>query len=384
MYWPWTVPNYDPERLPQAVYSSELIHAKRGTAIYLPEPFGRLGHKDGICLKIGDVGYIRNSLFIPLFRASEPLDKNTVMNHPLRPAGFVPIDVGEVDTGRYSAGIQCSRNVETIVINDPGNSDSLMKEGTVIRFLPKADRVAALMTKYPVWRSDVVAEESFAEYMLKHYKSWDKFCIPIKGKVDLLFALGGPESADLVITDSATKAQMTDDNYREWAYFEPEVPHNAAPFVPMKEDAEADTYLQQLEEQHETLATNSVFIRALRLQCRKILFQETIMAAKHWFAGGSYPVPADVDPLQPIADYIFSHSFAWFALFSDNDIKQLIGDLQPNENLRALLKRLQPRVHVDRNLVGRIDPTFPVPRRWYAPQKFGQTLGRVCSPRKGI
>ncbi|KAJ6479263.1 hypothetical protein C8R47DRAFT_1137614 [Mycena vitilis] len=369
MHWPRIQYRRGPRAgdFPQDVYSSELLYARRGTAIYHPQPLGRPALDDPIRLKIGDVGFISNNAFVPMFRATEPMHETTPERHYLVPTGFVPLEPTPVESGRYPAGIQCSRNYDTEVIHDGGNSGSLIKERTVIRFAPTAERGAALLTKYPVWHTDTVDEKPFVDYMLKNYKSWVQLCSRTQClPIDMMFVTGVDVSTyyttvcyhevptvpftDLIILDAATKAQLSRVEDCEWAYFEPHVLHTAAPYVSMKADAETPEYLQQLEEQHETLATNSVFIRALRFRGRKIIFTDSVRAAKLWLDGVLWPPTANFDPLQPLADYIFSHSIAWFALFGDNDIKQMIGDLEPNEDLRGLLERLRPRVRVDKNL----------------------------------
>ncbi|KAJ7656843.1 hypothetical protein DFH06DRAFT_1328388 [Mycena polygramma] len=368
IHWPWYVPpGFQRKNMRQAVYSSELLSAKRGTAIFSPFALERTarGSPEQIGIGIGDVGYMHNSIFHPLFRASEgPEVPEERRLNDLLPDDFVPIEVGEVESGSYPAGIQCVRNLDTSVITDGGNSSSLVKEGTVIRFVPTQTRGAALFTKYRVWRYDVADEKPFVDYILKNHKSWVKFCIYYFGRADLLFVTGADvstyyttmayhprapieTSTDLIVTDSAWKAQMKMSNgtYRAWAWFTGPVLHNAGPIPRMKPDAETDNYLQHLEEQHDTIAASTLFIRALRLQRRRIFSFEIAKWTREmiypWVQYGPY---VDLDPLQPLADYIFSHSIAWFALFGDNDIKQLLGDLRPNEDLRGLLKRLRPRV----------------------------------------
>ncbi|KAJ7157445.1 hypothetical protein C8R46DRAFT_1196116 [Mycena filopes] len=390
----WTSKN-----LPQAIYSSELLGARRGTAIYQAAPIAGPGRTEPTAVRIGDVGYIRAGMgFFTMFQASEPLDEGIPWYHLLRPTNFVPIEVGPVQTGTYPAGLQWARNFNTSLIHDPGNSSSLVKEGTVMRFTPTADRGAALFTKYRVWRSDVVDEKPFADYMLKNYKFWIRHCAHTQGRADMMFVTGvdlstyytsleysgGPPTpwSDLIITDSQTRAHMSveDGSWREWAYFSPHVFHNAAPYTRLAADAETDEYLQHLEEDHEsTTVTTSLFIRALRVQPRRV-FPDTIKWVNNmlglYLGVHDQAVFTDADPLQPLADYIFSHSIASWALFGDNDIKQLLEDLRPDENLHGLLKRLRPRVRVDSSLVGRIDPTFPVPKRWYSPQKVRERLTR--------
>jgi hypothetical protein len=53
-----------------------------------------------------------------------------------------------------------------------------------------------------------------------------------------------------------------------------------------------EEYLQQLEEQQETVATSSLFIRALHLHRRKIFFEGTLRAAKFSWAGSVFHIPA--------------------------------------------------------------------------------------------
>ncbi|KAJ7631694.1 hypothetical protein DFH06DRAFT_700073 [Mycena polygramma] len=335
MHWPWTNPyKPDPSDLPQTFYSSQLLCARRGTAIYHSEPLAtRLGLEHAICLGIGDVGFISRNQFRPMFRATEPMDEAN-LPHDLRLTGFVPLDPCPVASGRYPAGIQCVRNVDTDLVHDGGNSSSLIKEGTVIRFTPTAERGAALLTKYPVWHTDAVDEKPFVDYMLKNYKSWMQLGSRAFGRpIDMMFVTGvdvstyyttvcyssahGPApSADLIIPNTATKAQiaaqaqMRIEDCCEWACFQPRIPHAVGPDLPLKADAETDEYLQQLEEHHEALATNSVFIRALRFRHRKVIFTDTVRTAKLWLDGVLWPTAATADPLQPLADYIFSHSIA--------------------------------------------------------------------------
>ncbi|KAJ7157450.1 hypothetical protein C8R46DRAFT_1355758 [Mycena filopes] len=146
---------------------------------------------------------------------------------------------------------------------------------------------------------------------------------------------------------------MHDGTHREWAYFSPHISHNAAPYTRLAADADTEEYLQQLDQDYETMATTSLFIRALRLQPRRF-FPETVKWVNtmlYLYLGiRQQDVFTDADPLQPLADYIFSHSVASWALFGDNDIKQLLEDLRPHEDLRRLLKRLRPRVRVDGSL----------------------------------
>ncbi|KAJ7657466.1 hypothetical protein B0H17DRAFT_1213505 [Mycena rosella] len=128
---------------------------------------------------------------------------------------------------------------------------------------------------------------------------------------------------------------LHDGTYKDWAYFSTRVGHQACPPTRMSADAESEENLQRLEEQHERVATSCLFVRASLELCLKL-------------TQSLFKLYLDFDPLQPIADYIFSHSFAWGALFGDNDVKEMIGDLRPGEDLRKLLKCLRPRVRVDK------------------------------------
>ncbi|KAJ7157422.1 hypothetical protein C8R46DRAFT_425332 [Mycena filopes] len=377
---------------PQAVYSSALLVAGRGTAVCTAVAIPRPGyeHLSTIPLGIGDVGWILRNAFYPTLRASEPARPDHMPKH------FVPLEIGPVRTGSYPAGLQYARNLEASTLVNPGNTSSLIKGGTVTRFLPTTQHGGALFTKYRVWSSDIIDERPFADYMMKNYKSWVELTCRHTGKADLMFVTGvdmtshyasvwynhksAGAPSDLIVPDSEAKATMKPgihDHWEDWAYFSPTVPFFATSDPPMIPEAETAEYLQQLEDQHGELATNSIFIRALRFQQRRMFFANTRWAIALAFGGGEEPIEIDLDPLQPIADYIFSHSLAGSALFGDNDIKQLIQDIRPEEDLRALLKRLRPRVRVDKNFVGRIDPTFPVPLRWYSPCKIGQVLSRA-------
>ncbi|KAJ7157428.1 hypothetical protein C8R46DRAFT_1040432 [Mycena filopes] len=339
-------------------WNSDLLNSHLYVSNGIPMP--RPGYEHRIPLGVGDVGWILRNAFYPILRASEPARAGHV------PRNFVPLEVGPLKTGSYPAGLQCARNLETSVVIDPGNTSSLIKGGTVTRFAPTTQHGAALLTKYRVWSSDIVDERPFADCLMKNYKSWIDLSCRKAGKADLMFVTGvdmtphyaalwynhkgAGGASDLIVPDSEAMATIQpgiDD--KDWAYLSPPGPFYATAGPQTGPDSETDEYLQRLEDQHGELATSCIFIRALRFQQRSMFFANTRWAIALAFGFGEQPIDIDLDPLQPIADYIFVHSIARFALFGDNDIKQLIQDIRPDEDLRALLKRLRPRVRVGKN-----------------------------------
>ncbi|KAJ7174677.1 hypothetical protein C8R46DRAFT_1347774, partial [Mycena filopes] len=340
----------------QDIYSSQLLSAGRGTALYGAEPISRPGQGRTalfIAAGVGDVGFIERSQFVPIFRATERHVFPEVKDRFL--AEFVPIEAGF----GFCPGFQKQpRLMQT--------HSALVKAGTVMRFARTGSEAAALVTKYRVWHSDVVDDAPFAAYIVKNYKSWTDLCRTHQGRTDLMLVTGVDlttyyagfyfteprfrgepriPSVDLTVTDSAIQERVfqQDREYPDWVEFSPRLNSLAAPVERMAPDAESDEYLQLLEDQHETIAKSSVFIRALRFRHRKV-FPVDLYYREHPFLSqfSSAKVFQEPDPLHPLSEYIFAHSAAWYALYGDNDIKAMIGDLRPDEDLRTLLERHRP------------------------------------------
>ncbi|KAJ6600959.1 hypothetical protein DFH09DRAFT_1069650 [Mycena vulgaris] len=219
----------------------------------LLQPTRRPGERDlALGIGIGQVEYIRKDAFFPMFKASAQWD--ATLNK--FPDNFVPIEVGPVEQGSYPAGIQYVHNLDSSLMVDDNNSRTSQR----------------CFTKYRVWRSDVVDEKPFVDYMLENYSSWTELCSGSRESADLMF-ITGLDVSTYFIAMSDQRAYGQD--------YPPVVPRDASDIY--------GTYI----------SSRSVYSPADKLQ--------------------------NADPLQPIADYIFWSSIAVYALFGDNDIKEMVS-----------------------------------------------------------
>ncbi|KAJ7652634.1 hypothetical protein B0H17DRAFT_1147316 [Mycena rosella] len=235
------------------------------TVFHIPSQCQVVGKKEAMCVGISD---IEQTCFIPFFHRSSG-------NRKL--SSWSPINTQSghfFDGGWWKFQVFFRTEIERWLMEFWFSS--LVREGTVIRCLPTAQRGAALFIKYRVWRSDVLDEGLFVEYLLKNYSSWVKLFFLTCGRADMMLVTG---------VDVTT--YFTTVMYRS-----------------------AET---ALEENHETIVNSGLFIRDIRShRCKIPSFTQAIRETKA------------LDLLQPIADYIFSHSFDLYALFSDNDIKEMV------------------------------------------------------------
>ena len=145
----------------------------------------------GVRVRIGDVGFIDDGQFHPLFHAGSPLGPGQELGVDA-PRSFVPLTInGTSFRVPRKAGRLSSRLVQEIEVkvSATGYVRSLRPSPTCLRNVPcrtsephpqfslklAGKRGAALVTRYPTYIEDAKFKDKFREYANLHYGSWAEF-----------------------------------------------------------------------------------------------------------------------------------------------------------------------------------------------------------------
>ncbi|KAK7691068.1 hypothetical protein QCA50_006171 [Cerrena zonata] len=148
------------------IYARQMLSLNYGLALWQPSP--STGHT---CVRIGDVGYIRDGSFRFLFNAAKP-------NGPV-PDGFEPLKIGDIHTNQpRKRGLLWARSINLVGAaagTDFSQAPIPVNAAVSYSFQTSTTEGATLLTRHKTHSSDAVERLRFQKYIRKHYKSWLRF-----------------------------------------------------------------------------------------------------------------------------------------------------------------------------------------------------------------
>ncbi|KII92236.1 hypothetical protein PLICRDRAFT_465825 [Plicaturopsis crispa FD-325 SS-3] len=369
-----------------------------GTALWEPSPIRACYDR----VLIGDVGYIRRGQFNLLFHATDPLGTR-VLGQDV-PDGYEPLDYGlALPSQPRLPRPLCTRSVVNRGASfGVGTSvASVVDAGASFHFELASDQGAILLTKYRTYRCDAQLDGNCRRYTRKHHASWVRFAID-KGHGDdvspilvtgtdltLDFAMLAYASLDRQLSvgfqAAAIGAPVTAHGsiWGEWVH-SGSVHHTCGPqlsALPAVEDI-ATAFSDPNDSYRPNAFDQCVFVRGYRVYKRLGVFPKTLRLRaaadpddlSKYYDGqadasadavalddieedGSgfeyvleHDTPAEVDPLDCIAKYIFENTDAETAVVHDYDCRALL-DMNPFSgqvisSLEDLVTTIKPGIDV--------------------------------------
>ncbi len=170
-------------------YRDQLMNLGHGHALWVPDPCGLYDR-----VQVGDVGYVKQGHFLPMFNALLPANDPTQAYGV--PEGFVPLNMGEftnIRTLNLSGGDYCSNAVTvnhgdrhqaayvtsyypaqpySYTMDDSSDPD----EGTSASFkCSSRNKGAFLCLPFNSNSVDAIRTRAFETYVRKHCESWLEF-----------------------------------------------------------------------------------------------------------------------------------------------------------------------------------------------------------------
>ncbi|KAI0673301.1 hypothetical protein C8Q78DRAFT_714618 [Trametes maxima] len=158
------------------IYAEQMAHLKYGFPLWSPDP-----PPGGAPIELGDVGWVREGEFIPLFNAFR--DSDDRQPHGRVPAGFSPLSLQDMmirgPREKVSATMLCSRgiksrNVSAGVAVNAGTPSS--PSGTIdFSFECYEDSGALLVPRPRMMEHVILSTRPIRAYMETHFDTWFEF-----------------------------------------------------------------------------------------------------------------------------------------------------------------------------------------------------------------
>ncbi|KAI0349454.1 hypothetical protein OH77DRAFT_1365948, partial [Trametes cingulata] len=154
---------------PWDIYAEQLTHLGYGYPLWVPDPAPGTSP-----IEIGDVGWIKDGEFVPLFNALRGENESQPMNAV--PVDHVPLDIRRLSIrgprDRISQPILCSRSVRTLEVSGASSGSSC---GFNFNF-ECADDAGALLLLSPAGRAeDILSRRHILDYVEANFDRWMEF-----------------------------------------------------------------------------------------------------------------------------------------------------------------------------------------------------------------
>ncbi|KIM42735.1 hypothetical protein M413DRAFT_26736 [Hebeloma cylindrosporum] len=342
------------------LYQNELTLLGYGTPVWEPSL---------VC--IGDVGCFERGKFLPLF--------NILPNHS-SPSRIIPFPQPDfpllyvLPSDRPTTDTSTPLRAGTHALRSSSTAEGVNRAGSVLTgeapLSFNREEGAALILPYHAFREDTLYDNWFREHMLSRYKDWHNFasraCQRNIKPCDLVLVTGcdltshwatatyvkRDQGIDASLgADVAPVANATFSLTGGWtASPEIDTRQGPSPF----QNYEGRGSQNKKREQREY--TQCVFLRGISVKERPARAIPEENVAEGPLENDNIPVEStDETFITALLDYMLEESDANMVIAGDYDLAPFLREAENSQNLRAILKRMSPRVNVE-NGVGSLLP----------------------------
>ncbi|KAI8992711.1 hypothetical protein BD414DRAFT_412488 [Trametes punicea] len=184
---------------PWDIYAEQLKNLQYGYPLWVPDPAPQLGP-----VQLGDVGWIRQGEFIPLFNAFRAAEDAQPWDSV--PAQFMPLDTRSLSffgpREKIGQTLLCSSSIKqregSASVSAGNNTPSFPSADLAFSFRCRDDAGAVLLLSPSAMSYDVLGEGAIKDYIASNFDGWFRFAtevrqLPLREK-DIRFVIGTTKS----------------------------------------------------------------------------------------------------------------------------------------------------------------------------------------------